>query len=343
MKKIPKDAENNIVNQLCSGVSIRKVALQFGISSGAVGNIRKNYQHLIGTNKGGRPNCLSGDQKRSAVRYVTQGGLENAVQVRNVLLEDGVDSVSASTVRRAFLEAGLGSFEKEKRPAISAKNAKKRLQFAKKYRDWTVHDWRHVVFSDETKINRFNSDGRVWGWKRHGQSRQKKDVKETAKHGGGSIMVWSSISDAGVGWLVRIEGNMDKELYLQILQDDLEKNMNLAAESMGQDRSKMIFQQDNDPKHTSKVVQNYLKTVDFKTLDHPPQSPDLNPIEHMWALVKRRLNEYDTPPSGINELYDRVCEIWYKKITLNEVYNVIDSMPRRLEAVIKAKGYWTKY
>ena len=72
-------------------------------------------------------------------------------------------------------------------------------------------------------------------------------------------------------------------------------------------------------------------------------SPDLNPIEHMWALLKRRLNEYDTAPKGMNELFERITDTWYKKITKEDCLKVIDSMPSRIEAVIKSKGYWTEY
>ena len=54
--------------------------------------------------------------------------------------------------------------KKEKRPRLSAKNIKERLEFAKQYKDWTVEDWKHIIQSDETKINRFYSDGYSWYW-----------------------------------------------------------------------------------------------------------------------------------------------------------------------------------
>jgi hypothetical protein len=75
----------------------------------------------------------------------------------------------------------------------------------------------------------------------------------------------------------------------------------------------------------------------------PPQSPDLNPIENMWALLKRRLNDYETATKGMNELYERVTEVWYDQMKPEECQKVIESMPRRIQAVIKAKGKWTKY
>ena len=78
-------------------------------------------------------------------------------------------------------------------------------------------------------------------------------------------------------------------------------------------------------------------------LQWPAQSPDLNPIEHLWVKVKRELNKYDTPPNGLNELWERVEYIWNEKITKNDCLVLIESMPRRIKAVLKAKGYWTKY
>jgi hypothetical protein len=74
----------------------------------------------------------------------------------------------------------------------------------------------------------------------------------------------------------------------------------------------------------------------------PAQSPDLNPIEHLWGHLKRRLAEYEVEPKGILELWERVQEEW-EKIPAEVCQNLIESMPRWMEAVIKAKGGYTKY
>src|SRR3979490_2242067 len=72
------------------------------------------------------------------------------------------------------------------------------------------------------------------------------------------------------------------------------------------------------------------------------QSPDLNPIEHLWDHAKNRLKEYPTPPKGVWQIWERVEEVW-NNIPPELCQNLIESMPRRLEAVIKAKGGNTKY
>ena len=72
----------------------------------------------------------------------------------------------------------------------------------------------------------------------------------------------------------------------------------------------LIFMQDNAPVHTCKLVREYLTQQGISTLDWPPQSPDINPIENVWAIIKQELYSQKTFPSGKNDLIDRVFEIW---------------------------------
>ena len=151
-------------------------------------------------------------------------------------------------------------------------------------------------------------------------------------------MVWGCMTWEGVGYAAKIDGRMDGDLYLQILKDELLNSL----QYYGLNPPDIIFQQDNDPKHTCKKVKEWLEEQDFETMVWPAQSPDLNPIEHLWGYLKRRLAEYEHPPNGILQLWERIQEVW-EGIPVEECQKLIESMPRRVQAVVKAKGGYTKY
>ena len=102
------------------------------------------------------------------------------------------------------------------------------------------------------------------------------------------------------------------------------------------------FQQDNNPKHTSQLAKKWFSDNSIKVLEWPAQSPDLNPIEHLWEHLKCQLQQDESPPKGVHELWERMEKEW-NEISPEVCQNLIESMPRRIQAAIKAKGGHTKY
>eukprot|EP00301_Raphidiophrys_heterophryoidea_P000290 c10140_g1_i3.p1 GENE.c10140_g1_i3~~c10140_g1_i3.p1 ORF type:complete len:149 (+),score=31.70 c10140_g1_i3:438-884(+) len=143
-------------------------------------------------------------------------------------------------------------------------------------------------------------------------------------------MFWGCMVAKGVGSFCRIEGWMDAPLYLSILQDDLmstisKQNLNIK---------KIFFQHDNDPKHKSRLVKEWLDKTAIRVLDWPPYSPDLNPMENLFGVLKQRLATY---PAGVEELWERIQKEC-AKIPTSLCSRLIESMPERVRAVIKARG-----
>jgi transposase len=338
MKALSSSIISSITNYFDNGYSYREIASIMGVSIGTITNIIKKYRPDSPKSVGGCKKKLSATSVRHATRLITSGKVDTAVQVHKVLQNKTNNSISVQTVRRALKEAGMKPAIKKKRPILSKKHQRERMDFGLAHLDWTVEDWKRVIWSDETKINRFGSDGRAWVWKKQGESLSARLVNGTLKFGGGSLMMWGCFCWQGVGYACKIDGKMDCELYCQILEEDLQKSI----EFYGIDRDKVIFQQDNDPKHTSRLAKQWFQDNGIEVMVWPPQSPDLNPIEHLWRMLKMKLAAYEEAPEGILELWERVQNEW-EKIDTSICQKLIESLPSRMEAVVKAKGGYTKY
>ena len=175
-------------------------------------------------------------------------------------------------------------------------------------------------------------------WKKAGEGLSDRLVQGTQKFGGGSLMMWGCMKWDGVGLACKIDGRMDADLYVQILEEELQNTL----EYYGQTPEDIIFQQDNDSKQTSKKARDWFQDHGYEVMKWPAQSPDLNPIEHLWFILKKMLAEYPEPPKGIMELWERVEREW-ENVKVGKCRELIESMPRRIQEVIKAKGGYTSY
>ena len=99
--------------------------------------------------------------------------------------------------------------------------------------------------------------------------------------------------------------------------------------------------EDNVGIHKSPVNREQGKRQGFTYLNHPPYSPDLNPIENLWAMLKSRLHKLERKPTNEEELFETLQELWWG-IEQEKIDAVIDSMPRRLAAVRRVRGFVTK-
>ncbi len=179
-----------------------------------------------------------------------------------------------------------------------------------------------VLFSDECKfcISFGNQGPRVW--RKSGEAQNPCCLKSSVKFPQ-SVMIWAAMSSAGVGPLYFLKSTVNAVIY----QDILEHFMLLSAD--------LIFQQDLAPAHTAKGTKSWFNDHGVTVLDWPANSPDLNPIENLWGIVKRKMR--DTRPNNADDLKAAIKATW-ASITPEQCHRVIASMPRRIDAVIHAKG-----
>uniref|UniRef100_A0A1I7WPC1 DDE-1 domain-containing protein n=1 Tax=Heterorhabditis bacteriophora TaxID=37862 RepID=A0A1I7WPC1_HETBA len=150
-----------------------------------------------------------------------------------------------------------------KKPLASLKNWKARDAFEREHLTWSTVDWTKV-FSDQSKFNRFVSDGKKYVRRRPGEEFMPKCTIPTINHGGGSVMAWAAFSRNGLGPLHIAEGIMDSTSYARILQDNLLS-------------------------YVGNVMTRWLLRKKITKMEWPSQSPDLNPIINLWNDVEKEV------------------------------------------------------
>lgn len=128
---------------------------------------------------------------------------------------------------------------------------------------------------------------------------------------------------------------MDGSMYRRVLQWEMKPSVNKLFPD-----NDCIFQQDNDPKHTANKTKQYLLNYHVPTLPWPSQSPDLNPIENLWSILDERVK--NRQPSNEEDLFEVIKTAW-NALPVELLTKLVDSMPRRIKAVLDNNGYATKY
>lgn len=334
-KHCSEEKKNQIRCLRSRGVTYRKICELLQCSQSSIGNA---LTKISGMETRGRKKTTT----MRTERMVTSLSKRQPEQTSNDIKRELDLDVSARTVRRILVRNGLHGRSARRVPHITKQNVEKRIKFANEHIFCSEKKWRNVLWSDETKINLFGGDGKKYVRRPENQEWNPKYTKKTVKHGGGNIMIWGCFSWYGVGPLHMIQndkhGNaniMDSAYYRNILRTKMlpfaEWNMPL----------KWRFQQDNDPKHTAGKTSKWMKNRKIEVLPWPSQSPDLNPIENLWAHVKSELVKRGKP-SNRHDLWIMVQEVW-KSIPVSYCQKLVESMPRRCGETLRNKGYSTKY
>lgn len=318
--------------------TVREIADIVGIPRSTVYNIIDRYGKTSSFGnkpKSGRPSKLTDHAKRKVMRIIKKDPKTSAPKIAEELANTCAITVCPQTVRNTIKINGFNSRVARKNFFVSKINKTKRLTFAKNYVSKPATFWDNWIFTDESKYNISGSDGRRRVWREKNRALDPKNMTGTVKHGGGNVMVWGCMSANGVGNLHFIDGIMDQYKYIDILKN----NLHQSAEKMGLSGN-FVFQQDNDPKHSAANARLWILYNTPKYEKTPPQSPDLNPIEHLWEELDRRIRTRHI--SNNRDLRMALEEEW-ANITPDVTKHLVDSMPKRLRAVIEAKGYPTKY
>lgn len=319
--------------------SMTEIANDLGTSQSTVSRVISRYKET-GEHETNYKNCgrkpIFGDRDLRRMRTVAvKNPRLSAVQIQSEIGASG--DCCIRTMRNALNKAGCKAVKPYRRPFLSAIQAGKRLTWAKEHKDWNVEDnWSNVIFSDESMFAILDNCPcyvRVVD----GHPLIPAHYNLTRKHPT-SVMVWGCFGINGTGRACIIEGTMNSDKYCDEVVDRRVKPQLLEWYPNGDG----IFQQDNAPCHTSKKSMTHMTNRGIQVLAWPPSSPDLNPIENLWGIVKRRFKTKQvTSKRGIISSF---IDIWNRDPEIQEKCRIlVNSMPSRIQACIEAKGYQTKY
>lgn len=299
--------------------------------------MRFEARGVVATAKGrGRKKVTSPKDDRMIVRLAIRDRCKSSKAIKLDLESAGI-VVSAPTIRRILVRAGLRARKRLQKPLLNPEQRRKRVVWARDHLGWTPDDWRQVLWSDETRISIFGSDGIRYVRRRPNEAHIPECTKPTVKHPT-SVMIWGCMAQSGIGRIVVLDGTVNAERYLE---EVLKRPMLLSAADIFGPGGEFIFQQDGAPCHTAKKVMTWCKMNHITVMDWPGNSPDLNPIENLWSRLKRLVAL--EKPTTRRTLIEAILKCWNHAITPNDLNRLVDSMHRRCKAVVAARGYATRY
>lgn len=336
MPRLSQAERDNALGRLQAGQGQSEVAHYFNVSQSTLSRLLSRQRTTGSTadrTRSGRPLVTTPAQDR----YIRISHLRNRFQSASATAQQlaGGRRVSDQTVRNRLHAAGLSARRPVRGPVLTQRHRVNRLQWATNHLPWTLrNNWNRVWFSDESHFLLQRHDRRRRVYRRRGERFAQACVDEAPAHGGGGVMVWGAIHFAGRSPLVRVHGALNAQRYVdEIIQPHV-------LPVMAQPRH--IFQQDNARPHTARLTLQTLANNNINVLPWPSMSPDMNPIEHVWDELDRRVRARVNTPINLNELFTALQEEW-DTMPADVIRNVIRSMPARCRAVVAAGGGHTPY
>jgi transposase len=249
-------------------------------------------------------------------------------------------TISRFTAQKLLHEHDLKARRTIRRPLLTREHKRRRLEFATAHAHWTTEDWERVIFSDETVITARPASNRPFVWTKTTMGLDPRLIVPTVQGGGAKIMTWACITKHGFHDMVLHEDTVNVEHYIDTLRKYL-----LPIIQTYFPRQRFLFQQDGASFHTAHAVTEFLETENVPLLEWPPCSPDSNIIENVWHYLKLKIKKLRAANSR-DELWENVLlvmhSMWEDEMT-ETISNLYESMPRRMAAVIAARGGNTKY
>ncbi|KAK7112332.1 hypothetical protein V1264_011803 [Littorina saxatilis] len=327
------------IGWLQDGVAARQVAQRLAVAPSVIIRLKQRF-HATGRVQerqgSGRPRVTTQREDRFILRQAMQQRMATANNIRQRLQATPNTVVSGETIRNRLHNFGLRARRPVRGTTLTANHRAARRAWCTQHVRWQRQQWARVLFTDESRFCLEPADGRIRVWRRHGERFAEGAVLERQRFGGGSVMVWGGISTRLRTPLYHVVGNLTGVRYQnEILQP-------LVVPALQAIGPRAILQDDNAPPHRSAAVNTFIQQARVNRMLWPANSPDLNPIEHMWDELCRRVQQHHPPPANLGQLLQWLQQEW-NGVPRVFICNLIHSMHQRCVECLAYNGGHTRY
>ncbi|KAL4500908.1 hypothetical protein ABPG72_020142 [Tetrahymena utriculariae] len=300
--RINEDERWQIIGYFKCCQNQQQTADYFGISQSSVSRLLQKYDFtndVINFKCSGREKIIGLDEQEVIKDMVKDDRFVTSQKIADTL------GVSYKTVQKEMKSIGMKFSVPKEIPLLNSSHIQKRLEHAKLFKDRRIDD---IIFTDESYFQLFRNKIGVW----HFEDDPNLVCKPQSRI---CLMGYAAISWKGKSEIYVYEQGfkINSQAYCEILNEILLPFANKVYAQQRKTRksieqSKWLLLQDNAPCHRSKETKDYLVQNSIETIAHPPNSPDLNPIEQIWAILKRRVEKQQ--PKNANQLKETIVNEW---------------------------------
>lgn len=328
-----------IIGRLECGRTQMAVSEELGIAQSVISRLWQRFQEDGNVSRRystGRPLVTTPRDDRYLAITAKRSRRSTASDLSRQLSSATGTTVSRQTVYRRLGQHGLYARRPVRCVPLTATHCRRRLAWCREHVIWTPAQWACVMFSDESRFSLQSDSRRTFIWRTPGSRYHQENIIEHHRYGGAGLLVWGGIILGSRTDLHVQIGTMTGQIYRDSI---LEQHVRLFRGAMG---AEFVFMDDNARPHRANIVNECLQSEDITRLEWPAFSPDLNPIEHVWDMLGRRVAARQPPPTCIEELRSALLAEWCI-LPQDQLDNLILSMPRRCTDCVAAHGKHTAY
>ncbi|GFX77425.1 transposable element Tcb2 transposase [Trichonephila clavipes] len=240
--------------------------------------------------------------------------------------------ISRFTVARRLHGGGLFARRPVRCAPLTPAHRRRRSLWCREHQNWRDNESGRVLFTDESRFSLSSDSHRILIWRERGSRNHSSNIIERDKYGGRGLLVWGGIMlGSRTDLHIFDAGSVNGTRYCNEI---LLPYVRLFRGAMG---LKFLFMDDNAPCHRTLAAEQLLESEDIERMDWLARSPDLNPIEHVWDFLRRRLAAHTLPPVTIRELRLALQDEW-AAMPPQLIDTLILSMGRRCETCLAVRG-----